>query len=125
MSEGLPHSVSRKTAERYVWGEVSDGWRLLDNCELSVIEERVPAGAGEEWHVHDTATQFFYVLEGHAEMQTEVGSRQLSVGEGLQIPPGMAHRFFNPGSNDVRFLVVSTPNTSSDRRVVRLGHATK
>src|SRR5690606_1322514 len=60
----MGESVDATNAEHYGWGEVSDGWRLLDRPGLSVIEERVPAGAGEEWHVHDAATQFFYVLEG-------------------------------------------------------------
>lgn len=66
----MPESVDVTNADHYVWGEVSEGWRLLDSPGLSVIEERVPAGAGEEWHVHDAATQFFYVLEGTAQMQT-------------------------------------------------------
>ncbi|MEU4016454.1 cupin domain-containing protein [Microbacterium sp. NPDC028030] len=118
MSEDLRGAVSRDNAEHYVWGGVSDGWRLLDDEGLSVIEERVPAGAGEEWHVHDTADQFFYVLEGHAEMQTEAGARQLTAGEGLHVQARLAHRFFNPGSGDVRFLVISAPNTRADRRAV-------
>lgn len=118
MSEHPSQVVSRDNAEHYVWGGVSDGWRLLDDETLSVIEERVPAGAGEQWHVHDTATQFFYVLEGRAEMQTEAGSRHLRAGEGTRVPAGLAHRFFNPGSADVRFLVVSAPSTRSDRRAV-------
>ena len=118
MTELLKEVVNRGNAEHYVWGEVSDGWRLLDDEGLSVIEERVPSGAGEEWHVHDTADQFFYVLEGKAEMQTEAGSRQLAAGGGLHVQAGLAHRFFNPGSGDVRFLVVSAPNTRADRRAV-------
>lgn len=118
MTARLQEVVSRGSAEQYVWGEVSDGWRLLDDERLSVIEERVPSGAGEQWHVHDTADQFFYVLEGNAEMQTEAGSRQLKAGEGLHVQAGLAHRFFNPGSGDVRFLVVSAPHTRADRRAV-------
>lgn len=35
-------------AERHVWGEVSDGWRLLDSPQFSVIEARVPTeGPGD------------------------------------------------------------------------------
>lgn len=111
-------SVDTTNAEHYVWGGVSDGWRLLDTPGLSVIEERVPTGAGEEWHVHDTATQFFYVLEGTPQMQTADGIVELGPRRGVEIPPRLAHRFFNSGNEETRFLVVSTPNTRGDRRPI-------
>lgn len=115
--EGLT-PTSRETAAHYVWGEVSDGWRLVDEPGLSVIEERVPAGAGEQWHVHDAARQFFYVLEGRAQLHTADGAVELSAGEGVEVPAGIPHRFANPGPADVRFLVVSAPSTRGDRRAV-------
>ena len=114
----MPEPVDVTTADHYVWGQVSDGWRLLDSPGLSVIEERVPAGAGEEWPVHDTATQFFYVLEGLAQMRTVEGVVELGSREGIEIPTGLAHRFFNPGPAETRFLVISSPNTRGDRRAV-------
>lgn len=110
--------VDTANADHYVWGGVSDGWRLLDAPGMSVIEERVPPGAGEEWHMHDTARQFFYVLEGVAQMQTAEGVVELGARQGVEIPPGLAHRFFNPGTEETRFLVISTPNTRGDRRRV-------
>lgn len=118
MSTEAATAVSRAVAEHYVWGGVSDGWRLLDEGGLSIIEERVPAGQGEEWHVHEVARQFFYVLEGRAEMQTQTGTVNLGAGEGVRVEPGLAHRFFNPSDRDVRFLVVSAPNTRGDRHPV-------
>lgn len=114
----MPEPVDVTNADHYVWGELSDGWRLLDSPGLSVIEEQVPAGAGEEWHVHDAATQFFYVLEGTAQMQTVEGVVDLGVRQGVEIPAGLAHRFFNPGAVETRFLVISAPNTRGDRRPV-------
>jgi len=108
--------VDITSAEHYVWGDVSDGWRLLDRPGLSVIEERVPSGAGEHWHVHDSATQFFYLLDGAAQMQTADGAVDLKPRQGVVVIAGLAHRFFNPGATDARFLVISTPNTRGDRR---------
>ncbi|UIN31765.1 cupin domain-containing protein [Microbacterium binotii] len=110
--------TSRRSAAHYTWGEVSEGWRLVDGPDLSVIEERVPAGAGEQWHVHDTARQFFYVLEGRAHLHTADGVIDFSAGEGVEVPAGVPHRFANPGPADVRFLVVSAPSTRGDRRAV-------
>lgn len=114
----MTHAVGIADAPHYVWGEVSDGWRLLDRPGLSVIEERVPAGAGEEWHVHDVAAQFFYVLDGAAQLQTAEGVVDVPARHGVEIPAGLAHRFFNPGQDEVRFLVISAPTTRGDRRPV-------
>ena len=113
--EQSTQAVSRDTAEHYVWGEVCDGWRLLDQPDLSVIEERVPAGGAEVAHVHGRARQFFYVLEGKARLEFENRSVELAPGQGLDVPPGVAHRFVNAGDADVRFLVISAPTTRGDR----------
>lgn len=118
----MPKSVDAATAEHYVWGEVCDGWRLVDRPGLSVIEERVPAGVGEEWHVHDTATQFFYILDGVAQMQTEHGVIELQSRTGVEVAAGVAHRFFNSGDTDTRFLVISAPGTRGDRHPARPPH---
>ena len=56
--------VSIEHAEHYIWGEVCDGWHLLKRNDMSVIQERVPAGGAEVMHYHTKARQFFYILEG-------------------------------------------------------------
>ena len=109
-------TVERAAAPHYTWGEGCDGWRLVDRGDLSVIEERVPPGGCEEWHVHDRARQFFYVMSGRAEMRTAVGVVQLGPGVAVEVPPGLAHQFANVGESDVVFLVTSTPTTRGDRR---------
>jgi mannose-6-phosphate isomerase-like protein (cupin superfamily) len=111
-----PRPVSRTTAPHYVWGDVSDGWRLVDEPELAVTEERVPPGAGEQPHRHLTARQFFYLLEGRAELRTTRGTVEVAAGEGVEIPPGLVHQFVNPGPVDARFIVVSAPTTRGDRQ---------
>ena len=112
-------AVDRASAPHYNWGTGCDGWRLVDRDDLSVIEERVPPGGCEEWHVHDQARQFFYVLAGRAEMRTAVTTTLLSPGVGVEVPPGLAHQFANVGDSDAVFLVTSTPTTRGDRRVAR------
>jgi mannose-6-phosphate isomerase-like protein (cupin superfamily) len=107
--------VSPDNVEHYTWGEVCDGWRLLDQPDLSVIQERVPPGASEVRHVHSKARQFFYVLRGTATM--ECGERRVIIGagQGLHVPAGVAHRFVNASHDDVHFLVISAPTTRGDR----------
>jgi len=57
--EDLPLSiVSPNNVEHYVWGDSCDGWHLVLQSDLSVIEECVPAGASEVRHYHQKAQQF-------------------------------------------------------------------
>lgn len=103
------------TAEHYTWGGVCDGWRLLDDPALSVIQERVPPRGGEAPHFHVRARQFFYVLSGTATM--EFGDEKVTFGpnQGLHVPPNTLHRLVNHSDADVVFLVVSSPTTAGDR----------
>lgn len=106
---------NRHTAPHYTWGEGCDGFLLVDDEHLSVIEEVVPPGTGETWHLHSRARQFFYILEGAATMQFRDGDVLLNTGDGVEVPPGIEHRFANHSERDVRFLVTSTPSTRGDR----------
>ncbi len=108
-------SVSRDTAEHYVWGTVCDGWHLVAADGWSVIEERMPPGGTEIAHWHRRAHQFFYVLAGEATMELGDERLLLAPGQGLEVLPGIPHRLSNAGSQDLRFLVVSVPPSHGDR----------
>jgi mannose-6-phosphate isomerase-like protein (cupin superfamily) len=110
-----PTAVDIETAEHYVWGEVCDGWRLLAQPDLSVIQERVPPGAAEVRHVHTRARQFFYVLAGVATLAFDDAVVSVRAGQGVHVEPGQVHRFENRGEGDVVFLVISAPATDGDR----------
>lgn len=110
-----PTPVSIATAEHYVWGDQCDGWHLLKHPALSVIQERVPPGRGEVRHYHVCARQFFFVLSGTARIEFDDFVATVRAGEGLEVPPGVAHRFANGSDTGVTFLVVSSPTTSGDR----------
>jgi quercetin dioxygenase-like cupin family protein len=107
--------ITTGNARHYVWGEVCDGWHLLEGDDLSVIEERVPPGASEARHRHHCARQFFYVLEGEATLEVDGSAHVLHRGEGLHIPPGVAHQLRNESTGDTRFIVVSAPKSHGDR----------
>lgn len=114
----MPTVIDCTSAHHFVWGGICDGWRLLDREDLSVIEELVPPGGEEEWHVHARARQLFYVLEGSALMRTEEGDVKLDRGTSVEIEPGVAHTFANSGSGDVRLLIISSPASRGDRTTV-------
>ena len=102
-------------AEHYRWGQVCDGWRLLQRADLSVIQERIPPGAGEITHYHQRARQLFFVLQGGLSIQLGQQRLLLAVGDSLEVPPGERHCVRNLGQLDALFLVVSAPTTEGDR----------
>jgi mannose-6-phosphate isomerase-like protein (cupin superfamily) len=107
--------VSTQNAEHYIWGDVCDGWHLLKRDDMSVIQERVPAGAAEVMHYHNTARQFFYILEGEGTMVFDDHQVTLANGQGMEIAPLIKHQFMNRSTTDVQFLVISIPSTRGDR----------
>jgi len=113
MQSSAPISIA--CAEHYVWGEVCDGWHLLKDPSLSVIQERVPPGASETRHFHSSARQFLYVLTGVATLELDGHCIELKAGEGFDIPPTIRHRFANRSAAEVSFLVISSPATQGDR----------
>lgn len=107
--------TSPTNSEHYVWGEVCDGWHLLKEQDLSVIQERVPPGAGETKHFHSKARQYFFVISGKATLEFNDGAVTFGSGQGVHVPPGVTHRFINAAEGEVRFLVISAPSTRGDR----------
>jgi mannose-6-phosphate isomerase-like protein (cupin superfamily) len=113
--ESDAEAISKSTAEHYMWGNGCDGWHLVRNPQLSVIEERMPAGTAELRHFHHHAQQFFYVLAGKAVMEVDGRSIVMTAGEGVWIPAGTSHQMKNESGDEVRFLVISQPPSHGDR----------
>jgi mannose-6-phosphate isomerase-like protein (cupin superfamily) len=110
-----PKSISRETAEHYVWGNSCDGWHLVKNADLSVIQECMPPGTSEVRHYHERAQQFFFILCGQATMEVEGETIRLSAEEGVHIAPSKRHQIRNDSGDPVRFLVISQPPSHGDR----------
>ncbi|MEQ1717554.1 MAG: cupin domain-containing protein, partial [Hyphomicrobium sp.] len=108
-------SISKSSAEHYIWGGICDGWHLLKGADLSVIHERMPAGTSETRHYHERARQFFFVLSGELTMERAGTRHAIAAGHGLEIRPGARHQAINASSADVEFLVISAPTTRGDR----------
>lgn len=107
--------VSTRNSEHYTWGDNCDGWHLLKDAALHVIQESVPPGKCEKRHRHAVARQFFFILGGRAVMELDGHDHPLAAGEGIHIPAGVPHQFKNPYDEPVSFLVVSSPTTRGDR----------
>lgn len=107
--------VSRDNAEHYRWGVDCDGWHLVRDKNLAVIEEFMPPGSAENRHYHQYAQQFFYILEGEVLIEVEGENVLIPAGGGIRILPGVRHQIRNPSSGAVRFLVISQPPSRGDR----------
>lgn len=108
-------AVSRENAEHYRWGNDCDGWHLVRDSALSVIEEFMPSGTAEIRHYHERAQQFFYILAGEVLMEIEGRETLVPAGSGIRVKPGMRHQLRNPSSGAARFLVISQPPSHGDR----------
>lgn len=108
-------AVSRENAEHYRWGNDCDGWYLVRDPQLSVIEELMPPGSAEIRHHHERAQQFFFILAGEVLMEVEGVTTLVPAGSGIRVLPGRRHQIRNPSSGPVRFLVISQPPSHGDR----------
>jgi len=64
---------------------------------------------------HEHSQQFFYVLQGEANLEVAGVVRVLESGQGCHVPPKVPHQLQNNGSKPLRFLVVSHPRSHGDR----------
>lgn len=111
----IPQPTSTKIAQHYTWGEQCDGWHLVRAAGLSVIEERMPPGTKEQRHWHARAIQIFYVLSGTLTLEVEGVVHRIGPRTGIELPQGMAHQALNETTENVEFLVISTPPAQGDR----------
>ena len=107
--------ISRLNGEHYAWGMDCDGWHLVKDSSLSIIEECMPPGTAELWHYHRKAQQFFFVLSGRAVMEVEGDVVELACGDGVRVLAGQRHQIRNESNEPVRFLVISQPPSHGDR----------
>lgn len=99
----------------YRWGDVCDGWHLVESDSLSVIQEKMPSGTSENLHYHHDAQQFFFILRGTATFEIEHEVFEVQAGQGFHVLPKKKHRISNNTDNDLDFLVISEPKSRGDR----------
>ena len=101
--------------EHYSWGNNCEGWHLVKTPELSIIQERMPAGTAEKLHFHRVAQQFFYIISGTATFLVNGETYTVPAQNGLHILPGQQHQILNRTNTDLLFMVTSQPTSRGDR----------
>jgi mannose-6-phosphate isomerase-like protein (cupin superfamily) len=112
--------ITKDNAEHYHWGTGCDGWHLVKNHRLSVIQEHMRPNAAEARHHHERARQFFYVLSGELHIEAHGAVHLLRAGEGLEVEPGTVHKVTTGPIRDAEFLVISEPPAADDRHEASL-----
>jgi mannose-6-phosphate isomerase-like protein (cupin superfamily) len=110
--------INTANAEHYNWGNDCDGWHLVKGDDLSIIEEKMPAGTSEVKHYHQKSRQFFYILSGVASIEINDKKYILHPLDGIEIPPFIPHKIINNSTGELNFIVVSQPKSHGDRIVV-------
>jgi mannose-6-phosphate isomerase-like protein (cupin superfamily) len=111
------------TGERFTFIETA---ATTDGELLSFELGLRPGGAVPIPHVHPIQTERFEVLEGR--MRFRLGLRILHAGPGdvVEVAPGVAHAFANPGPDEARLRIEVRPALALERMladVVALAHA--
>ncbi|OFX43662.1 MAG: hypothetical protein A2046_15990 [Bacteroidetes bacterium GWA2_30_7] len=92
-----------------------EGWHLLRSDSLSIIKEQMPPGTSEKLHYHEKAQQLFYILSGEATFEIDNETITINQNESIHIPAKSIHRIINNFNEDLIFILISEPNTQSDR----------
>ena len=71
----------------------------------SLAEATVPAGSATERHYHKLSEEFYFLLEGRAEMEIEGEVQEVGPGDAILIPAGAWHQI--KGLEETRFLCCS------------------
>jgi len=104
-----------KNSKHYHWGNLCDGWHLVDSPTLSVIQEKMPFGTSENLHYHNNAQQFFFILRGLATFEVEGKIFEVREGQGFYVLPKKKHRILNKTDKALEFIVISEPKSHDDR----------
>ncbi len=86
--------ISKDNAEHYIWGDLCEGWRLIDEADRNIIHERMPPHTSEARHFHHHAKQFFFVLSGTMTIEIAGVEHRVMRHEGVEVPPKLPHQVF-------------------------------
>jgi quercetin dioxygenase-like cupin family protein len=69
----------------------------------------VPPGGGPPLHIHRREDETFYVVEGTVDFRLGDDTITAGVGDFVNVPRGLVHRFHNAGAAPMRMILTFTP----------------
>jgi mannose-6-phosphate isomerase-like protein (cupin superfamily) len=104
----------KSAANRVEWAPEHFSWTLVDKDDLTVKLEEIPAKGKSDLHFHQRAFQFFFILEGEAEMHLREKNYSLEKHEGVEIPLNIEHQIVNKGETKLFFMLISCPKVQPE-----------
>ena len=73
----------------------------------SLAEATMAPGQSTDRHYHKLCEEFYFLLDGNAEMEIDGETRAVGPGDAILIPPGARHQI--TAESDLRFLCCCAP----------------
>ncbi|HIG82943.1 MAG TPA: cupin domain-containing protein [Verrucomicrobia bacterium] len=80
----------------------------------SLAEARLPAKKSTQRHYHKASEEFYFLLEGQAEMEIDGITKEISSGDAVLIPAGSWHQITASGDGPIRLLCCCSPPYSHE-----------
>jgi mannose-6-phosphate isomerase-like protein (cupin superfamily) len=85
----------------------------------SLAEATLPPGGETAEHYHPRAEELYYFVSGAGRMRLgDAEADDVAVGDCVVIPPGVAHKLWNPGPEPLVLLCCCAPAYSDDDTVM-------
>ena len=84
----------------------------------SLAEAIVVSGKATEEHYHFETEEIYYIIQGGGLMMVGDEKREVNVGDGIVIKPGMKHKIWNTSNSDLVFLCCCSPAYTHEDTVV-------
>jgi len=91
-------------------------WTAARNQSLA--EATVPAGGETAEHYHPVSEEIYYFVAGAGRMRLGSEERDVAAGDCVVIPPGAAHKLWNPGPGELVLLCCCAPAYSHEDTVL-------
>lgn len=75
----------------------------------SLAEARLPVGSSTQEHYHPVAEEIYYITQGVGRLQIAGEERDVRPGDAIAIPPGLRHKLWNTGREELRLLCCCAP----------------
>ena len=87
----------------------------------SLAEATVHAGGETAEHYHPQAEEIYYFVAGAGRMRLGDDESEVTVGDCVVIPPGTAHKLWNPGDRSRWCCCAAVPRPTRDDDTVMTG----
>jgi mannose-6-phosphate isomerase-like protein (cupin superfamily) len=78
----------------------------FESSLVTVLRNRIPAGAVNERHVHEDVEKVYYLLQGEAEIECGPWQQRAKAGDFIFFPAAIHHQIRSLGPEDLEFIVI-------------------